>query len=308
MLGRQTNSQSPGRRHRGDWPARSHLAADTKKTDEPARCGWSFAGIHRVRPALEIRPFSGPTTPHRLPHTLPACSSVYSSDSNTYYRNLRGCLSVLPELTSHIGNPHKEWRLRTTHHQRRYPEWPCGFRRSGLSGQPCSSPKQGTVYLGWHQQRADQVLLCDLTAGIPVRHGSRGHHHLSAGTRPLLHAEDRAGEAAVPFKSNASANFLRWRRWLAASRPSFADTSGASPQTCQTTSYAASGLAGYHPIYGRFLLASPKATWTPRPASLKSHLSRRLRPLPHFLTAAFVQRIEDLSRQVASLSAHNSKS
>jgi hypothetical protein len=67
------------------WSAHSQPAADTRKTNEPACCGWSFMGIHWAHPALELRPFSGPTTPHQLPHTLLACSSVYSSSNSNKY-------------------------------------------------------------------------------------------------------------------------------------------------------------------------------------------------------------------------------
>jgi hypothetical protein len=69
-----------------DWRARSQPAANARKTDEPAHCGRSFTGIHRVRHAFELQPFSGPTTPYRLLHPLPVClpaySSVYSSPNS----------------------------------------------------------------------------------------------------------------------------------------------------------------------------------------------------------------------------------
>jgi hypothetical protein len=68
---RPVGSQSSGCLNREERPARSHPAAGAIKTDEPARYGRSFAGIHRARPVLEILPFWGPTTLHRLPHTLP---------------------------------------------------------------------------------------------------------------------------------------------------------------------------------------------------------------------------------------------
>jgi hypothetical protein len=67
---RPAGSQSPGRRPR--------------KTDESACCDRSGAGILQARPTLEKRPFSWPTTPHWLPHTLPSCPSVYSSNSSKY--------------------------------------------------------------------------------------------------------------------------------------------------------------------------------------------------------------------------------
>jgi hypothetical protein len=57
----------------------SYPAADATKNSwlaaarlsKPARCGRSFASIHQTLPALEIWLFSGHTTPHRLPHSLP---------------------------------------------------------------------------------------------------------------------------------------------------------------------------------------------------------------------------------------------
>jgi hypothetical protein len=61
-------------------------------------------------------------------------------------------------------------------------------------------PSQGAIYLGRHQHREDEVLPHDRAAVTPVRHGGRGHHHLSTRTRPLHHAEDRVREAAVPLE------------------------------------------------------------------------------------------------------------
>jgi hypothetical protein len=77
-----------------------------------------------------------------------------------------------------------------------------------------------------------------------------------------------------------------------ASRLSFSDTSGASPQTCQTTSSAASNPAGYPPTYRPLSPASPRAMWTPRPAvrtaSPWSHPNRSSRGLRHSATATHV--------------------
>jgi hypothetical protein len=104
------------------------------------------------------------------------------------------------------------------------------------------------VYLGRHQQRSDQVLLCDLAAGPPVCRENRGYHHLSAGTRTILHAEDQACEAAVPIKRATHPPVpLHSRGWATTSHPSFSDTSGASHQMCQTTFSTASCPAGYPP-------------------------------------------------------------
>jgi hypothetical protein len=86
---RKTGGSQPfGRQRKGDRPARSQPAADARKTDELACYSRSFTGIRRTRPTLELRPFSGPRTPHRLTHTLPAClpvcSSICFSNSNKY--------------------------------------------------------------------------------------------------------------------------------------------------------------------------------------------------------------------------------
>jgi hypothetical protein len=63
-------------------PTKRRLA--DSQSPRRARCGQCFAGICQTRPALEIQPFTGPTTPHWLPHNLPACLSVYSLNSNKY--------------------------------------------------------------------------------------------------------------------------------------------------------------------------------------------------------------------------------
>jgi hypothetical protein len=43
------------------------------------------------------------------------------------------------------------------------------------------------------------TLLRYVAAEPPVLYGSRRHHHPSSGIRPQHHAEDRAGEPAVPL-------------------------------------------------------------------------------------------------------------
>jgi hypothetical protein len=50
-----------------------------------------------------------------------------------------------------------------------------GHAACSILGQVASRvvhPSWGTVYFGWHQQQADQVLLCDLAARPPVRQGT----------------------------------------------------------------------------------------------------------------------------------------
>jgi hypothetical protein len=121
-----------------DWTARSRPTADTEKTgrlgvtrpptrrrqrrlagyqspgrlhresNEPARCGRSFRRYSSVAPCLRdttlfrAHNISPVTVLAAHSACLPSYSSVYSSNSNKYfYRNLRRCLSVLPEQTSH---------------------------------------------------------------------------------------------------------------------------------------------------------------------------------------------------------------
>jgi hypothetical protein len=104
--------------------------------------------------------------------------------------------------TSHIGDPDKAWSLQKVHHQRRHPEWPCDFRRSGPSDQPCGSPKLRRSF-SWPASAARGPSFPHyLAAGPPVRRRTRGHHHLSARTRPLHHAEDWACEATVPLRES----------------------------------------------------------------------------------------------------------
>jgi hypothetical protein len=99
----------------------------------------------------------------------------------------------------------------------------------------------------------------DLTAAPPVCCRTRGHHHLSAQTRPLHHAEDRDDEAAVPLK-RAMHSPAPYSRWATASHPSFWGTSGASPQTCQTTSSIPFGPAGYPPRFTSILVGQPNGS------------------------------------------------
>lgn len=64
MQRRPAGLQSPGCRFKEDQPACSHLAPDARKnsqptanarkTNEPACCDWSFAGIRWACPALEF--------------------------------------------------------------------------------------------------------------------------------------------------------------------------------------------------------------------------------------------------------------
>jgi hypothetical protein len=95
--------------------ARSHPAADARYTDEPARCGRSFAGFHRAHPALELRPFQGPKHLTGY-HTLCLTALLYTillTPINICYRSLSDCLSVLHDTTSHnfilIFTGHCDW-------------------------------------------------------------------------------------------------------------------------------------------------------------------------------------------------------
>lgn len=61
MQGRPSGLQLPRCWCKEDQPVHSRPAANTRKTDEPTRCSWSFAGIHRARPTLEL---TSPVTTH----------------------------------------------------------------------------------------------------------------------------------------------------------------------------------------------------------------------------------------------------
>jgi hypothetical protein len=160
-------------------------------------------------------------------------------------------------------------------------------------------PSRGTVYLGRHQQREDQVLLCDLAAGPPVR---RGHHHLSAATRPRLHAEDRAGEAAVPLEraTHLPAPYARedGRRQTVPVSQKFRTRRLPTQHLVRpATPHIRAILAGQPE--GDLDAADRINETAPQPALAS------VAPLPD--SAALLQRIEDLSRQVAALSAERAR-
>jgi hypothetical protein len=90
--------------------------------------------------------------------------------------------------------------LRTSEYQQRYPEWSCGFRRSGPSNQLCGSSKP-RYNLPWPALVASRpCLLRDLAVGPTLRLGSGDHHHLSTEPRPLYNTDNQTGETIIPLE------------------------------------------------------------------------------------------------------------
>jgi hypothetical protein len=133
-----SNSESPSSnrvsRRKDDRPAHSHPNADTRKSSRFAVSRLPTQGrvagsqsascrrkkdrrasplrpdFRRLSSGLELWVFLGPKTPHRLPARpparLPACQPAAV---NNFYKNLLGCLSVLPAPISYNAFYHKYW-------------------------------------------------------------------------------------------------------------------------------------------------------------------------------------------------------
>jgi hypothetical protein len=146
-------------------------------------------------------------------------------------------------------------------------------------------PRQGTVYLCRHQQREDQILLHDFAAGPLVSHGGRGHHHLSAGTRPLNHAEDRAGEQAVPLE-RATHPPASYGRGDGRSQAVPMSEERQEPRLRSARRLPPQRLVWpATQTYRPFSPAIPRATWTPATASSRPQLSWCSRALSQSPTA-----------------------
>jgi hypothetical protein len=133
-----------------------------------------------------------------------------------------------------------------------------------------------------------------------------GHHHLSARMRPLYHAEDRDRKAAVPLKT--------------AKHPPVSYTQGGRPQAVPVSeasqkprSKCARRLPPHHlvqpgtPNIEAILVGQHE--WSSEAAACCADRIFKVAPQPAFASVgqfpntALLQQIEDLSRQVAALSA-----